>query len=85
MASELFVALVQGIQAKEKRLAALLVGGGSAADEILAGTAQQVITVSKSFDHLIVRLNYSALAYHPQERPGYVNHRILSILRSVVK
>ena len=66
--SSLFVALVQSIRAKEKRLTALLVGGGSAADEILAGTAKQVVTVSKFFDHLMPRLNYSALAHRPQDR-----------------
>ena len=66
--SSLLVALVQSIRAKEKRLTALLVGGGSAADEILAGTAKQVVTVSKFFDHLMPRLNYSALAHRPQDR-----------------
>ena len=50
-ASPLFVALVACIQAKEKRLTALLAGGGSAADEILAGTAKQIVNVSKFFDH----------------------------------
>jgi hypothetical protein len=80
-----FVSLVDCIEAKEQRLSALLAGRGPAADEILAATAMQIVNVSNFFDHLMPRLNLTALSFHPSERAVFINNRILSILRPVVE
>jgi len=83
--SAIFVKLVQGVKVKEQRLSALLAGQGSAADEILACTANQIENLVQFFDHLMPRLTYMSESCSPQERAGFINLRILSILKPVVE